>query len=259
MKALAIKEFQQVVQLDILEFLVQLNDDCIYLYDQEGNLVSGSGYQRLMRDFDISDFVISTIYTLSGEDISEQYKKKRKIKEKIWEVLGAYITDKKQKKYRKEINIRFTPNPNGLGIYYAQIDKHKDLTFMNDNKVELLIDLFFSLECYIAKEELPKTLSQYWCFDFNLYKNRSIPDISCRQRVEPNYHNHIYERVLLRFNKDKISHVLVYDLLKRLGENKYYVMELILNDPHFDIDENNFAVYYPVADKEFFMIEDSIK
>ena len=50
----------------------------------------------------------------------------------------------------------------------------------------------------------------------------------------------------------KRTHCYIDDLMVAANDNAYYIMEMLLYDPHFSIDEHNFVFYDPVDMNAFF-------
>jgi len=250
MRELTSGEWKQVTEWQPYNFTIELGETAAYLYNENQELLAAGRFENTMKDFDMTPFVTSALQKLTKRDLSEQYKAKRQIKAKLWDIYGVTIVESDPVANREKVKFRATPQPNKLGLYYAQIKKKKQMQFINDDVGELLVDLFFTLECYLGREEIPKTLSQYWFQDFMLYGNRRYPEATIRQQTEPKYFNYGYETILGFLNEEKVSHVLLYDLLQSTKEDKYYIMDILLRDPHFEIDENGFVVYYPlIVDK----------
>ncbi len=249
-RPLTVSEYKKAANWEVSSFVVESGNDVLYLYNEDRRLLAAGSYMNTYNDFDITPFANTTLKLLTKRDLAEKYKKKREIKKHLWQIYGVNIVEGKPVRVKKNCTIELARGPNKLGFYYASI-KNAKIFFINDNVDELLIDLFFTLECYIGREDIPKTFSSYWFDDFRSYSNRRNPETSSRLFVESSYFNYGFDLLMKFFNEEKISHKIAYDLFKRINDNKYYIMEVILKDDHFSIDENNFIVYYPITEGVF--------
>lgn len=258
MRMLTKDEWKQATSWHPYRFAVKLGDKTAFLYSLTkkksmwqkkvpGDVLSAGLFNSETQAFDMSHFIISTLLTLTKRDLSKDYAVKRKVKEQLWSIYGVPFIDSEAIDYKRYVEFVATPKPNRLGFYYAQIANNNKLRFMNDDVAELLLDVLFTIECYLGREELPKTFSQYWFQDFQLYGDRRYPDNISRNHTKPIYYNYGYEQIMHFFNSEKISHTVLYDMLQEIKEDKYYIMEILLNDEHFVFTDEGLLVYYPLV------------
>ncbi len=246
-------------------FNVKIGEKVAYLYNQEGKLLTASPYTCKFDELNMTQFGINCIQKLTNlplDKVTQTYTEKHKIKEELWNIYRVPIEDEQFKgirhrwiQIRDSVTILATPRPNALGFYYAEIESriNKDrLKLINDNVFELFIDFFFTLECFIGREQLPLTFSQAWYHDYKIYGNRRYSESTARYNVRQAYDNYIFDKIVDTFKmQDKTTFIHIITLFKKLrGENKYYIMETLLNDPHFEINDNDYVVYYPIIFKK---------
>jgi len=244
-------------------YTIKLGDKVAYLYNDDGKLLTSYPYVLKGDNLDMEEFAVHSIKRFTKlplDMIREKYKPLYKSKKKLWEIFRVPIDVPKRFtsswiRVRKNITFKATPKPNQLGFYYAEIDVKigkENLMLINDNVLELLRDLFFLMECYIGHEELPYTFSQAWYMNYKIYGDRRYGDSVARYNIEQVYYNYIFDKIVEVFGQDKedakASGIHIMELFRKLKENKYYMMELILNDPHFEITEDDFVCYYPITE-----------
>ncbi len=258
---LSILEYKKAWEWDLRRFTVRVRENTMLLYNENNNLITGDSYTCKFDEFNAKSFGIQCIHKLTKEEfkkVKELYERKYASRDKLWEFYRLPITNEKfYKKFnfslihlRKKAVFRASVTPNALGYYYAEIISSinkKQLRFINDNALDLLLDLFFCLECFIGREEIPFTFSQAWYNDFDAYGNRRYPESIAKYNVAQSYNNIILDRIIKAYNNTtKTSFIHAHDLLHRLGqENKYYILDCILNNKHFSIDENEYIIYTP--------------
>lgn len=254
-------EWKEAWRWDKRSYEVKLSDNVARLFNKEGKLLSLSPYILKQDQLNMKQFGIQCIHSLTNkpiEEIKPVYEELYATKQKLWEIYRIPVDLKDEKKFRwirvrKKATFEATPKPNKMGFYYAEINSliNGNLKMINDDVLELLRDLFFVLECYIGHEEIPFTFSQAWYMDYKIYGDRRYSETIARYNVEQSYYNYIFERVADVFRKyrteDKASFLHVMELMRKLAsENKYYIMNLILNDDHFEIEEDEYVIYYPL-------------
>jgi hypothetical protein len=256
-------EWKRASGFGLRKFVIKTGENTVYLYNQEGKLLSAAPFLCNINNINMKKFTLQAISALTKkkiESFKEVYEKLYKVKTVLWELYRIPISNKeffdeyaKHFIVRRKTRFKMSVRPNSLGLFFAEIQVPTGKTqmrFMNDNPLELLFHLFFTLECFIGKEELPYTLSQSWYRDYQIYADRSVLDATARHNVEQAYSNYIYEQILKTFRTtEKVTYLPMMEFLRKISdENKYYVMQTILEDPHFRIDENEFLIYTPVLD-----------
>jgi len=242
-------------------FNVKLGDKIANLYNVDDKLLTSSPFTLRLDELNMKEFAVQSIHKLTNhpiKDIRKEYSKLYRTKEKLWEVYRIPVELPEKKftwiRVRKKASFNATPRPNKLGFYYAEINTPMNVKFrmLNDNVVNLLYDLFFVLECFIGHEEIPYTFSQGWYMDYKIYGDRRYSESIARYNVEQSYYNYIFERIKEVFmqttkKKDKATFLHIIDLFRKLSdENKYYIMQTIIDDDHFEITEDEYVVYYPL-------------
>ena len=243
------------------DYKVQLGDNVAYLYNEDGKLISSYPYILKMDQLNMKVFALQAIQAMTRlpyEKVKEKYEKVYETKQKLWEIYRIPVDVPKRLTsrwitVRKRAYFTATPQPNQLGFYYAEIGTrfNNHLKFINDNVFELLCDLFFVLECYIGHEEIPFTFSQAWYMDYRVYGDRRFSESIARYNIKQSYMNYIIDRLAdtlyRKKGEPKATYMHILDLIRKMGsENKYYIMDTILHDPHFELNEDDFVVYYPL-------------
>ena len=245
------------------EFNIIIGNKVMYLYNNENKLLTASPFTCQFDELNSRQFAIKAIQKLttkSMEEVTNKYDKLYKVKEELWNIYRIPITDESFYKLRmrwirlrKKVTFLASVIPNPLGYYFAEIKssfQKENYRFLNDNSFDLLLDLFFALECFIGREEIPFTFSQAWYEDYKGYSDRRYPEAVARYNVEQTFDNYIFDKIINIFpSKTKTSFLHIHRLFRQLGnENKYYVMNTLLNNDHFRKDENDYVIYTPTLE-----------
>jgi len=252
------------------DYRIEVGEKVAYLYNQEGKLLTACNYSCVLDDLNMFDFTANCIYILTQRDINKikiEYQRKYRVKQELWKIyripVEISIPHRRISRWiriRKEVNIKLTIKPNALGYYYAEITTvfpAPTIKLINNNIFELLYDLFFAIECYVGKENMPHTFSQSWYDDYDVYNDRHYPDSVARYNVEQAHYEYAFKELMKVFkDSTKTTFIHIIQLFRKLNkENKYYIMDTIINDPHFRIDENEYVIYEPTIGGELDIIE----
>lgn len=244
-------------------FHIKVGNRVICLYNNERKLLTASPYTCQFDELNTKQFAIKAIQKLtntSKDVVVEKYNHLYRVKEELWNIYRIPITDEsfyklrmRWIKIRKNISFFASVSPNPLGYYFAEIKtqfQKEDYRLLNDNALDMLIDLFFVIECFIGREEVPFTFSQAWYEDYKQYSDRRYPEAVARYNVEQCFDNYILDKIIDVFpSKEKTSFLHIHKLFRQLNnENKYYVMNTLLNDAHFRKDENEYIIYTPTLE-----------
>jgi len=264
-KVLSLLEFKDAWKWKLREYKVVVGEEIAYLYNQEGKLLTATNFICKFDRLDMRKFWIQCIHKLTQlepEIIKRKIDKKFEIKDRLVKIYSIAITNedffKKRFRWirlRNQVSILLSPKSNDFppGYYYAELKKARnmDFKFINTDPVDLLVDFFFSLECYIGKEESVHTLSQAWHDDFWLYGDRKYPETISKYNVEQTYEEYATLQMIQVFNdSQRTTFMEVLEFFRKVGENKSYIMEILLKDPHFKIDENEYVIYTPTKPQE---------
>jgi len=249
------------------KFSITVADSSIYLYNQDQKLITASPYLCKFDELDTTEFQCQCVYSLTNlnfDTIKREVKKRHAIKRAIWNLYHVPIENPDfYKKHFRWIKLRNTLKfelalqPNWNGIYFAQIfNKRKSIQFLNNNPLELCLDIFICIESIIGKEEVPYTFSQAWYKDWKIYGHRKFPHAIARYNIEQSYCEYPFKELIRIFkNSDRTIFKDAIQVFQRLRkENKYYIMQTIINDKHFQINEDGFIIYYPVRQEEMKLI-----
>jgi hypothetical protein len=259
-------EYKETWRWSIREYKVVVSDNSAYLYNQDEKLLTASPYICTFDELNMTEFQAQCIYNLTNLNfgaIKQKVDEKYNIKREIWKLYHVPIENPEfYKKHfnwisiRPKVKIQIAVQPNWNGLYFAQIAGKKNLNFLNNNPLDICLDFFTCLESYIGKEEIPYTLSQAWFTDWKIYGNRKFPHAVSRYNVEQSYNEYPFKELTKAFHfSERTVFMDAIKLFQRLRkENKYYLMQTILNDKHFEINEDGFIVYYPVRQMEMKII-----
>jgi len=259
-------EYKEAWRWYVRKFKVTLTDTSAYLYNQDDKLLTASPYLLKFDNLDMTEFQVQCVNALTSplkisfSDIKREVAKRYKIKYELWKLYHVPIENPDfYKKFlqliktRSEVNLLISTQPNWNGMFYAEITKagwtvkKHPIQFLNNNPLELCLDLFTCVESYVGRDEMPYTLSQAWYIDYRIYGDRKFPNAIARHNVEQSYYEYPFKELRRIFrDSDRTVYKDALTVFQRLGkENKYYIMQTIISDKHFEINEDGFLVYYP--------------
>lgn len=266
-RILSHSEYKEAWRWETKNFTVKVGDSVAYLYNQRGELLQCSNFFCDFDKLDMSQFWVQCIYILTKipvEQIRVAFEKRHKVKEKLWDLYSVPIDTKKYRRKRMQwVKIRneakfcisMKPNDYPPGYFYGEIYRAKGIhstKLMSDNVLELLCDLFLTMECHIGKEEIPETMSACWFNEWDIYGDRRFREVVSRYNIEQSYIEYMIMKINEVFNNTtRATFIDALELFRRLNsENKYYIMEILLSDHHYSIDENGYIIYQPTKSLE---------